>query len=145
MSSTRHMETKGEKNPQTSSNLLTVCMWCAVLSSVRLFVNPWIVARQVPLSMEFSRQEYWSRLPFPIAGDLPNPGIEAASLASPALAGRFLTTVPPGKPVTDYRGVSNPYTTPRSAPKLSCQSFLEDFASAPESHAVAAFPCRQKG
>ena len=48
--------------------------------------------------MEFSRQEYWSRLPFPTPGDLPDPGIEPASPVSPALAGRFFTTAPPGKP-----------------------------------------------
>ena len=53
------------------------------------------VARQAPLSMEFSRQEYWSRLPFPPLGDLPNPGLEPVS---PALAGRFFTTAPHGKP-----------------------------------------------
>ena len=53
-------------------------------------------ARQGPLPMEFSRQEYWSGLPFPLPEDLPNPGIELASLASPALAGRFFTTAPPG-------------------------------------------------
>ena len=48
--------------------------------------------------MELSRQEYWSELPFPTAEDLPDPGIEPVSLASPALAGRFFTTVPAGKP-----------------------------------------------
>ena len=58
---------------------------------------PWTVARQAPLSVEFSRQEYWSGLPFPPPGDLPNPGIEPASLVSPALAGKLFTTVPPGK------------------------------------------------
>ena len=46
--------------------------------------------------MEFFRQEYWRGLPFPTAGDLPNPGIEHTHLASPALAGRFFTTAPPG-------------------------------------------------
>ena len=50
------------------------------------------VAHQVPLFMEFSRQDYWSGLPFPSPGDLPNPGTEPMSLASPALAGRFFTT-----------------------------------------------------
>ena len=50
-----------------------------------------------PLSMGFSRQEYWSGLPFPTPGDLPDSGIEPVSLASPALAGRFFTTVPPEK------------------------------------------------
>ena len=48
--------------------------------------------------LEISRQEYWSGLPFPAPGDLPNPGIEPASLASPALAGRLFTTEPSGKP-----------------------------------------------
>ena len=60
-----------------------------------LFATPWTVAYQAPLSMGFSRQEYWSGLPFPSSGDLPNPGIEQGS---PALAGRFFTTEPPGKP-----------------------------------------------
>ena len=46
------------------------------LSCVRLSVTPWTVAHQAPLSMEFSRQEYWSELPFPPPGDLPDPGIE---------------------------------------------------------------------
>ena len=55
-------------------------------------MTPWTEAHQSPLSMEFSRQEYWSELPFPSLGDLPNPGIE---LESPALAGRFFTTEPP--------------------------------------------------
>ena len=49
--------------------------------------------------MEFSRQEYWSGLPFPTPGDLPKTGTELASLATPALAGRLLTPAPPGKPL----------------------------------------------
>ena len=57
---------------------------------VPLFVTPWTVAYQAPLSMGFSRQEYWSGLPCPPAGDLPEQGIEHASLMSPALAVRFL-------------------------------------------------------
>ena len=57
------------------------------LSRVRLFAAPWTVAHQVPLSTGFSRQEHWSGLPFPNPGDLPDPGIEATSLESPALAG----------------------------------------------------------
>ena len=59
------------------------------------FVTPGTVASQVFLSMGFPREEYWSGLPFPLLGNLPDPGIE---LTSPALAGRFFTTVPPGKP-----------------------------------------------
>ena len=51
------------------------------LSHVQLFVTSWTVAYQVPLSMEFSRQEYWSGLPFPSPGDLPNPGIKPRSSA----------------------------------------------------------------
>ena len=61
-------------------------------SHVQLFATPWTVACQAPLSMGFSRQEYWSGLPFPSLGDLPNPGIEPTSLTSPALAGGFFTT-----------------------------------------------------
>ena len=49
------------------------------LSRVRLFATPWTVAHQAPLSMEFSRQEYWSGLPFPSPGDLPDMGIEPGS------------------------------------------------------------------
>ena len=56
------------------------------------------VACQAPLSMEFSRLEYRSGLPFPPPADLPDPGIESSSLEYPALAGRFFTTGPPGKP-----------------------------------------------
>ena len=51
--------------------------------------------------MGFFRQEYWSGLPFPTLGGLPNPGIEPASLVSPVLAGEFFTTEPPGKPFQD--------------------------------------------
>ena len=54
--------------------------------------------------MKFSRQKYWSGLPFSPPEDLPDPGIEPTSLASPALAGRFFTTVPPGKPVAAVMG-----------------------------------------
>ena len=68
-----------------------------LLSCVRLFATPWGVVRQAPLSLGFSRQEYWSGLPaFPSPGDLPDPGIDPWS---PALAGRFFTTEPPGKPL----------------------------------------------
>ena len=56
------------------------------------------VARQAPLLMEFSSQEYWSGLSLPILRGLPDPGIQPMSLASPALTGGFFTTEPPGKP-----------------------------------------------
>ena len=61
-------------------------------------VTLWTIARQAPLSIGFSRQEYWSGLPCPPpAGGLPDPGIEPASLPSPALAGRLFTSEPTGK------------------------------------------------
>ena len=73
---------------------IVMCCWVCVFSHVRLFETPWTVACQAPLSVGFSRQEYWNRLPFSTPGDLPKPGIEPStqSLVSPALAGRFFTT-----------------------------------------------------
>ena len=64
-----------------------------LLSRVRLFVTPWTVGHQAPPSMGFSRQEYWSGLPFPSPGDLPGPGIEPGS---PALWADALPSEPPG-------------------------------------------------
>ena len=55
-------------------------------------MTPWTVARQAPLSMGFSRQEYWSGLSCPLPGDLTDPGIKPKSLASPTLAGKFFST-----------------------------------------------------
>ena len=75
------------------------CVCAQLFSRVSLFVTPWTVAHQTPLSMGFSRQEYWSGLPFPAPRDLPDPGIKRMSLVSPVLAGGFFTTVPPGKPL----------------------------------------------
>ena len=76
-----------------------------MLSCVRLFATPWTVALQAPLSMGFSRQEYWSGLPFPSPGDLPKPGIKLVSPVSPALAGGFFTTSSTWKALfnEDYR------------------------------------------
>ena len=68
------------------------------LSCVLLIVIPGTVAHQAPLSVGFHRPEYWSGLPFPSPGDLPNSGIK---LMSPALAGEFFTTEPPKKPNAD--------------------------------------------
>ena len=73
-----------------------------LLSRVRLFATPCTVARQAHPSMEFSRQEYWSGLPFPSPGDLPDPGIKPLS---PALAGGFFTTEPPGKAKAGGKGM----------------------------------------
>ena len=85
-------------------SLVHACM--CVLSCVQLFVTSWTMAHQAPLSKEFSRQEYWSGLPFSTSGDLPDPGIEPASLAVPALAVRFVTTEPPGKHGIRYTGLN---------------------------------------
>ena len=65
-----------------------------LLSRVRLFATPWTVAQQAPLSMGFSRQEYWSGLPFPYPGDLLDPVIKPRN---PALQTDVLTSEPPGK------------------------------------------------
>ena len=70
-------------------------------------MTPWTAAQQAPQSMGFSRQEYWSGLPFPSPGDLPNPGIEPGS---PALGADALTSEPPGKPYCDMATYNLPYT-----------------------------------
>ena len=66
-------------------------MVVSLLSRVQFLVIPWAIAQQAHLSMRFSRQEHWSGLPFSFPGDLPNTGIEARSLVSPALAVGFFT------------------------------------------------------
>ena len=81
------------------SLIVVVCVW--LLSPVWVFVTPWTVARQAPLSMGFSRQEYWSGLPFPFPEDLPDPGIK---ITSPALAGDSLLLSHQGSPKTSYYG-----------------------------------------
>ena len=73
-----------------------VCVRMHAVSHVQLFASPCTVAQQAPLSLEFSRQEYWSWLPFPSPGDLPHPQMEARSSA---LANGLFTTEPPGKPM----------------------------------------------
>ena len=81
--------------PVQPNTLRAVWLWfwakpvCSVVSDS---ATSWTVASQAPLSMEFSRQEYWSGLPFPSPGNLPYPGIKPTSLASPALAGRIFTS-----------------------------------------------------
>ena len=76
-----------------------MCCCCLVTELSDSFVTLWTIASLALLSMEFPRQDHWSRLPFPSPGDLPNPGIEPMSPVSPALAGEFFTTEPPGKPI----------------------------------------------
>ena len=76
---------------EAPKDVLRVAVVVQSLSPVRLFASPWTVARHAPLAMGFSRQEYWSGLPFPSPGDLPDPGIEPASPVR-----GFFTAEPPG-------------------------------------------------
>ena len=76
---------------------------CWSLNCVQLFTTPWTIAHQVPLSMEFSRQEYWSGLPFPSPGALLNPGIE---LRSSALQANSLLSKPPQNPLSHMDPIS---------------------------------------
>ena len=85
---------------------MSVCVRVCVLSPVCVSVIPWAVAHQTPLSMPFPKQEYWSGLPCPPLGDLADSGIKPVSLAPPALAGRFFTITPPGKPLSN-RGMKH--------------------------------------
>ena len=87
------------KNPVITNTSMHAnsLQWCLTL------YNPIDYSPQIPLSMGFSRQEYWSGLPFSPPGNLPEPGIEPKCLGSPALAGRFVTTEPLGKPITNAR------------------------------------------
>ena len=85
-----------EINPHTYGYLVFDKVKVKWLRRVQLFVTPWTVAYKAPPSMGFSRQEYWSGLPFPSPGDLPDPWIEPRS---PALQADALTSEPPGKNV----------------------------------------------
>ena len=80
-------------------------------------MTPWTVAHQFPLSMGFSRQEYWSGLPCPPPGDLPDPGMKPVCLLSSVLAGRIFTIVPTGKPYTTMTKIAMRFS---SVQLLSC-------------------------
>ena len=100
-------------------------------SHVRIFATLWTIAHQAPLSMGFSRQEYWSGLPFPSPGELPDPGIEPRS---PALQADALTSEPPGKPTLQqenrlnekprHRNEQRPFTATRKSESVVAQSCL---------------------
>ena len=96
-------------SPQGDLNQCHVHM-LSCFSHVQLFVIPWTEACQAPLSMGFSRQEYWSGLPCPPPGDLPDPGIEPVSVMSPALAGGFFTASTTWKPHTYALFINNSQT-----------------------------------
>ena len=108
MISDGNMEMEGMKNTRddeqmeeynwiviVQTHLKVVCCVCMATHHVQLFVTPWTAACQAPLSMECSRQEYWSELSFPSSEDLPDPGVEPIF---PAFTGEFFTIAPPGKP-----------------------------------------------
>ena len=82
-----------------------------MLSCIWLFATSWTVAHEAPLFTDFSRQEYWSRLPFLPPGDLFDPGIEPTSQV---LAGEFFTNAPPGKPVSVQKDIKRAHTTESS-------------------------------
>ena len=85
-----------------SGHYRNLTQWCVLscFSRVQLFVTLQTVALQAPLSMAFSRQEYWGGLPCPPPEDLPDPGMEPVSLMSLALTAGSLPLAPPGKPYT---------------------------------------------
>ena len=87
-----HKESAWEKGKCLKLQKTCYILRAVLLQSCSTLCKLWTVAHQAPLSMGFSRQEYWSGLPCPPPGDLPNPEIESVSLRSPALAGRFFTT-----------------------------------------------------
>ena len=95
-----HSRTHTLISPKSGQSLeLTVSL---VAQSCPTLCDPWTVACQAPLYMEFFRQEYWCGLPFPAPGDLPNPGIEPVFFTSPALAGSFFTASTREAPFTPY-------------------------------------------
>ena len=107
------------------SGVLNICMCRSrLLQGVQLFATPWTVARQAPLSMGFSRQEYWSGLPCPPPGDLPDPGIEPRS---PALQVDSFLSEPPGSP---EEALSNLQTSLRlPGPSLFCHQSVSQRCS----------------
>ena len=98
---------------------------CRNRCHVRLFATPWTVAYQALPSMGFSRQEYWSVLPFPSPGDLPNPGIEPGS---PALQADALPSEPPGKPESQPGASINPLVDMLHSPLQSQTSKTSSFS-----------------
>ena len=89
----------------TSPSIFLYLLYVGVLSCfshVQLFATSWTIARQAPLSLGFSRQEYWSRLPYPPLGDLLDPGIESTPPVSPTLQADSLPAEPLGKPNLIY-------------------------------------------
>ena len=102
-----HSQLSGDSQFIFRTNDSKYSMFIQLLSHVRHFATLWTIDHQTPLSMGFSRQEYWSGLPFPSPGDLPNPVMESGS---PVLAGRFFTTEPSGIPLGEGNGTPLQYS-----------------------------------
>ena len=102
-----------------------VCVLCCI----QLFVTLWTVAHQAPLSLEFSWQKYWSVLPFPCPGDLPDTAIKPTSPESPTLAGRFFTTSPPVEALWFSLSAA-------AKPLQSCSTLCDPIDSSPSVSAV---------
>ena len=132
--------------------------YVCVLSWVRLFVTPWTVVRQAPLSMKFSRQEYWRGLPFPSPGNLLHPGTEPSFLESSALAGRFFTTASPAAAAaaaakllqscptqcnprdSSPTRLSRPWDSPGKNPGVGCHFLLQCMKVKSESEVAQSCP-----
>ena len=99
----------------TTWEALSYACCCSSAQCVHSFMTPWTVAHQAPLSLGFSRQVYWSGLPFPSLGHLHNPGMEHTSSGSPALAGRFFTTIASWEALELY--LNRPYSFSRGVEK----------------------------
>ena len=113
------------KEPKINQIWTLLCVRAQSLSHVLLFVTPWTVAHQVPLSMGFSRQEYWSGLLFPCPGGLPDPGIKPVSPASFASAGGlFITSATWDVPDTDSEPGKGIWLAKRNLEEMPLKSDL---------------------
>ena len=106
----RGLAPRSMKFPKLNDQYLVSACVLSHFSRVELFATPWTIAGQPPLSMGFSKQEYWSELPCTLPGDLPDPGIEPASLMSPALADKFFTTAAAAKSLSRVRLLATPWS-----------------------------------
>ena len=127
------------------AKIITLNSMCVFSHSVmsHSFADPWTVAHQGPLSMEFPRQEYWSGLPFPFPGDLPEPGIKSKC---PGWAGRLFTTEPLGKPICNQqKKTTHPAAlTPNFAYKnVSLETIWEFMSFEHELHVFHVWRCNK--
>ena len=123
-----------------SSPFIPTCVRAQLPSASDSLWPPWTVAHQAPLSMGFSRQEYWSGFPFPTSGDLLDPRVEPVSLVSPALAGRY-TTAPPGKPPSTIPTYKVLMTRPALLSLLSSHTGFLRVPSLPTPSCLEPFLC----